>query len=61
MEYYNNDSTIKLAERIKEQNVSKNFENVHSPFISKYQPHELNDFQQLDNITVKLVKSLKIN
>ena len=58
MEYYNNDSTIKLAERIKEQNVSKNFENVHSPFISKYQPHELNDFQQLDNITVKLVKSL---
>ena len=32
--------------------------NVHSPFISKYQPDELNDFQQLDENTVKLVKSL---
>ena len=36
----------------------KKNENVHSPFISKYQPHELNDFQQLDGNTVKLVKSL---
>jgi len=32
--------------------------NVHSPFISKYQPDDLNDFQQLDENTVKLVKSL---
>jgi DNA polymerase III delta prime subunit len=53
-----NDSIIKVAERIKEEKLSKKIENVHSPFISKYQPHELNDFQQLDGNTVKLVKSL---
>jgi len=60
MEYYDNDnSIIKVAESIKEQNISKKkSENVHSPFISKYQPHELDDFQQLDANTVKLVKSL---
>ena len=53
-----NNSIIKLAENIKEQKVSKKFENVHSPFISKYQPDDLNEFQQLDKTTVKLVKSL---
>lgn len=42
----------------KEQCVSKNVENIHSPFITKYQPHALSDFQQLDDNTVKLVKSL---
>jgi len=30
----------------------------HSPFISKYQPNDLNDFQQLDEKTIKLLKSL---
>ena len=58
MECCNNDSIIKDAKSIKEQNVSKKNQNVHSPFISKYQPRELNDFQQLDDNTVKLVKSL---
>jgi DNA polymerase III delta prime subunit len=58
MECCNNVSTIKDAEGIKKHNSSKKNENVHSPFISKYQPHELNDFQQLDGNTVKLVKSL---
>ena len=50
MEYCNNDSIINVAESItgQKQNVSKKFENIHSPFISKYQPRELNDFQQLD-------------
>jgi len=43
---------------IKEEKLSKKFENVHSPFISKYQPDDLNEFQQLDKNTVKLVKSL---
>ena len=43
---------------IKEEKLSTNFENVHSPFISKYQPDDLNEFQQLDKNTVKLVKSL---
>ena len=43
---------------IKEEKLSKRFENVHSPFISKYQPDDLNEFQQLDKNTVKLVKSL---
>jgi len=58
MECCNNDSIIKDAEAIKKHNASKKNQNVHSPFISKYQPHELNDFQQLDANTVKLVKSL---
>jgi DNA polymerase III delta prime subunit len=58
MECRNHDSIIKVTECINQQKLSKNFENVHSPFISKYQPHELNDFQQLDNNTIKLVKSL---
>ena len=60
MEYCNNDSIINVAESLtgQKQNVSKKFENIHSPFISKYQPRELNDFQQLDCNTVKLVKSL---
>jgi DNA polymerase III delta prime subunit len=31
---------------------------IHIPFINKYQPDYLNDFQQLDETTVKLVKSL---
>ena len=53
-----NNSIVKLAENIKEEKVSKKFENVHSPFISKYQPDDLNEFQQLDKTTVKLVKSL---
>ena len=53
-----NHSNIKLAENIKEEKVSKKFENIHSPFISKYQPDDLNEFQQLDKTTVKLVKSL---
>jgi DNA polymerase III delta prime subunit len=39
-------------------NAAKNIESIHSPFISKYQPDDLNDFQQLDENTVKLVKSL---
>ena len=39
-------------------NAAKNIESIHSPFISKYQPDDLNDFQQLDEDTVKLVKSL---
>ena len=43
---------------IKEEKLSTKFENVHSPFISKYQPDDLNEFQQLDKNTVKLVKSL---
>ena len=51
----NNDS---ITECINEKNASKKNENIHSPFISKYQPHELNDFQQLDDNTAKLVKSL---
>jgi DNA polymerase III delta prime subunit len=51
MEYCDNNSVIVA-------NISKKNENIHSPFISKYQPHELNDFQQLDDNTVKLVKSL---
>ena len=59
MQSCNNDSIIKVAESIKEQSVSKKkSENIHSPFISKYQPDDLNDFQQLDENTVKLVKSL---
>jgi DNA polymerase III delta prime subunit len=59
MEYCNNDSIIKCAENIKEEPiVSKNTENIHIPFINKYQPDYLNDFQQLDEPTVKLVKSL---
>jgi replication factor C subunit 2/4 len=31
---------------------------IHSPFINKYQPIFLNDFQQLDNTIIKLMKSL---
>jgi replication factor C subunit 2/4 len=58
MEYCSNTSIIKVAEDIKQENVLKKNENVHSPFITKYQPRELNDFQQLDDNTVKLVKSL---
>ena len=58
MKYCNNASIIKVAEDIKQENVLKKNENVHSPFITKYQPRELNDFQQLDDNTVKLVKSL---
>lgn len=62
MDGYNNDSIIKDAEPIKQginqENVLKKNENVHSPFISKYQPHKLDDFQQVDGNTVKLVKSL---
>ena len=48
-----NDSNNSIVKK-----VSKKFENVHSPFISKYQPDDLNEFQQLDKTTVKLVKSL---
>lgn len=61
---YTNDSNVsntKLAAKsisLKEEKLSKKFENVHSPFISKYQPDDLNEFQQLDKNTVKLVKSL---
>ena len=62
MEYCNGDDSpiIKVSDNIniKEQNVSKKVQNVHSPFISKYQPDDLNEFQQLDKNTVKLVKSL---
>jgi DNA polymerase III delta prime subunit len=63
MEYCNGDysSIIKVSTDnidIKQQNISKKVENVHSPFISKYQPDDLNEFQQLDKNTVKLVKSL---
>lgn len=31
---------------------------THTPFINKYQPIFLNDFQQLDNTIIKLMKSL---
>lgn len=31
---------------------------THNPFINKYQPIFLNDFQQLDNTIIKLMKSL---
>lgn len=30
----------------------------HNPFINKYQPIFLNDFQQLDDTIIKLMKSL---
>lgn len=55
MECCNHDSIITVTE---EEKVSKNSQNIHSPFINKYQPDYLNDFQQLDETTVKLVKSL---
>jgi DNA polymerase III delta prime subunit len=59
MDYMNESDDSKLAESIKEEKKSKKFENVlHTPFISKYQPDDLNEFQQLDKNTVKLVKSL---
>jgi len=35
-----------------------NLNSAHCPFINKYQPNNLNDFQQLDEKTVKLLKSL---
>ena len=50
---------IKNANEQKSSPSSHNIESgVHCPFISKYQPRELNNFQQLDNNTVTLVKSL---
>lgn len=61
MKNCNNDSSSSTSiSKSKEHYVSKNVENVHShsPFITKYQPHGLSDFQQLDDNTVKLVKSL---
>ena len=62
MECYNYDSSshsvTNLDEMINEQNASKKYQNVHSPFISKYQPHKLIDFQQLDTNTIKLLNSL---
>ena len=59
----NSDSIVNVAaENIKEEpklsKKSKNIHSPHSPFISKYQPDDLNDFQQLGENTVKLVKSL---
>ncbi len=55
---YSDDSIIKVAENIIQEKKIKKVENVHSPFISKYQPDDLNEFQQLDKNTIKLVKSL---
>ena len=41
----------------KSQSINKPNE-THNPFINKYQPIFLNDFQQLDNTIIKLMKSL---
>lgn len=49
-----NNSITTIYQGVKEECI----ENVHFPFITKYQPHKLNDFQQLDQHTIKLVKSL---
>ena len=56
-------ANMKSAENITQQqqsSASKQFEDIHihTPFINKYQPEYLSDFQQLDETTVKLVKSL---
>ena len=41
-----------------DENITQQSVDIHIPFINKYQPDYLNDFQQLDETTVKLVKSL---
>lgn len=41
-----------------DENMTQQSVQIHIPFINKYQPDYLNDFQQLDETTVKLVKSL---
>jgi DNA polymerase III delta prime subunit len=41
-----------------DENITQQSIHIHIPFINKYQPDYLNDFQQLDETTVKLVKSL---
>ena len=41
-----------------DENMTQQSVHNHIPFINKYQPDYLNDFQQLDETTVKLVKSL---
>jgi DNA polymerase III delta prime subunit len=51
-------NTICASTTTPDENMTQQSVHIHIPFINKYQPDYLNDFQQLDETTVKLVKSL---
>ena len=51
-------NTICASTTTSDENITQQSVHIHIPFINKYQPDYLNDFQQLDETTVKLVKSL---
>ena len=53
-----NMNTICASTTTSDENITQQSVHIHIPFINKYQPDYLNDFQQLDETTVKLVKSL---